>query len=87
MGGSDVSSPEFNLDILRSYASDLQFVLIILALASIAWLWRRRDRGLSNIALIMTVNLTVSVVFFFSHPIFTPYYTLPVIIFGARTLG
>jgi hypothetical protein len=31
-------------------------------------------------------NLVVNIAFFMSHPVFTPYYTIPVAVFSLRSL-
>jgi hypothetical protein len=77
-GGTDTTPPEFNLQIIFNYVRDMQFVLIVLAAGSIAWLVRNGAGCLRNIALIAAGNLVVSIVFFLTHSVFTPYYTTPV---------
>jgi hypothetical protein len=76
-GGPDVSPPEFNFDVIWYYVRDMQFVLIVLAVGSIAWLVRSRTRSLLHVALITAGNLVVSIAFFSTHSITTPYYTVP----------
>jgi hypothetical protein len=53
----------------------------LLALAS-AWtasvLYSYRGNGARQTALVTAGNLLVNLAFFVSHPIFTPYYTIPV---------
>ncbi|MBI5261602.1 MAG: hypothetical protein HY852_07270 [Bradyrhizobium sp.] len=78
-GSDDVVLPHINLDILRQYATDLQFLLILLAAGSTIWLLRARGEGGAHlVALIAAGNLLVNLAFFLSHPLFTPYYTVPV---------
>ena len=78
-GGGDVAPPELNIGVFRYYVSDMQFALLVLAGAWAAFIFRRcRDSGIRQIALIVAVNLVVNSVFFLSHPLFTPYYTIPV---------
>ena len=53
---------------------DLQFPLLVLAIAWTAWMWRR---GRNELALVVSANLAINIVFFVLHPLFTPYYTVP----------
>jgi hypothetical protein len=78
-GGADVTPPDFSFGIIWQYVADTQFVLLVLAGAWTALMWRsnRRDR-MSRIALVTAGNLLLNMAFFMSHPIFTPYYTIPV---------
>jgi hypothetical protein len=56
----------------------MQFVLLLLAIAWTALIlrWRRGD-GIRQVALVKAGNLLVNLAFFLSHPVFTPYYTIP----------
>jgi len=78
-GGADVTAPDFSLGIVRQYVADMQFVLLVLAGAWTVLMWRsnRRD-GMSRIALVTAGNLLLNMAFFMSHPVFTPYYTIPI---------
>jgi hypothetical protein len=78
-GGADVTAPDFSLGIVRQYVADMQFVLLVLAGAWTVLMWRsnRRD-GMSRIALVTAGNLLLNMAFFMTHPIFTPYYTIPI---------
>jgi hypothetical protein len=65
--------------VIRSYLADLQSVLLLLAMAWTALiLRRRRGNGVRQVALVTAGNLLVNLAFFLSHPVFTPYYTIPV---------
>jgi hypothetical protein len=78
-GAVDVMPPELSLGIIWSYLADMQFVLLALAGAGTAWMLRRhRDSGTRQIALVTAANLLVNLAFFLTHPVFTPYYTIPV---------
>ena len=78
-GGVDVTPPDFSFSVIRSYLADLQSVLLLLAMAWTALiLRRRRGNGVRQVALVMAGNLLVNLAFFLSHPVFTPYYTIPV---------
>lgn len=77
-GGADVAAPAFSISILWQYVSDMQFVLLALAIAGVAILLRRHDEGNRQVALVAGSNLAINLVFFLSHPVFTPYYTVPI---------
>jgi hypothetical protein len=78
-GGVDVTPPDVKFDIVWQYIADMQFVLLVLAGIWTVLVWRsnRRD-GTSRIALVTAGNLLLNMAFFLSHPIFTPYYTIPI---------
>jgi hypothetical protein len=77
--GVDVTPPEFSLAIIRQYVMDMQFVLLVLAMVWTALVFRlRREPGIRQTALVTAGNLAINIAFFLSHPIFTPYYTVPV---------
>jgi hypothetical protein len=77
--GVDVTPPEFSLGVLRQYVTDMQFVLLVLAGAWIVWALRRGHAPVvTRTAAVAAANLVVNLGFFMSHPIFTPYYTVPV---------
>jgi hypothetical protein len=78
-GGQDVVPPDFSLNIVWQYVADMQFVLLVLAAASTAVILRTRgDDGVRRVALVTAANLAVNLAFFLSHPVFTPYYTVPI---------
>jgi hypothetical protein len=57
----------------------MQFVLLLLACGWTALILRLpRETGLRRTALVTAGNLAVNLAFFVSHPLFTPYYTVPV---------
>jgi hypothetical protein len=62
--------------VIRSYLADLQSVLLLLAMAWTALILR--GNGVRQVALVTAGNLLVNLAFFLSHPVFTPYYTIPV---------
>lgn len=78
-GGVDVTPPDFSFGIVWQYLADMQFVLLVLAVAWTVRMWRsnRRD-GMNRIAFVTAGNLALNIAFFMSHPIFTPYYTIPI---------
>ena len=74
----DVVPPELNPGVLLSYLVDVQFTC-----------WRSRSSGPpgcgvpieaapGRLLLLVAVNLAVNLIFFMTHPIFTPYYIIPV---------
>jgi hypothetical protein len=78
-GGQDLASPDLSFAIITQYLGDMQFVLLLLAGASIAVVLLTRDEsGVRRVALVTAVNLAVNLAFFLSHPLFTPYYTIPI---------
>jgi hypothetical protein len=86
-GGADVTPPDFSFGIVWRYVADMQFVLLVLAGVWTVLMWRsnRRD-GMSRIALVTAGNLLLNMVFFLSHPIFTPYYTIPIVMLSLWSL-
>jgi len=78
-GGVDVTPPDFSFSVIWSYVADMQFVLLVLAIAWTALILRwRRGNGIRQVALVTAGNLVMNLAFFLSHPVFTPYYTIPV---------
>ncbi|UPK33798.1 hypothetical protein IVB18_37320 [Bradyrhizobium sp. 186] len=77
-GSVDVVAPAFDLAVLGQYLRDMQFVLIVLAIGSTAWLLRAGEGRMRQVALVVAGNLLANLVFFLSHPIFTPYYVVPI---------
>ena len=86
-GGADVAPPELNATVLSSYLADVQFILLVIAAAWTALIWRFNDRtGARQAALVVAGNLVVNVIFFMTHPLFTPYYTIPIAMLSLWTL-
>lgn len=78
-GAADVTAPDFSFSVIWSYLTDVQFVLLVLASAWTAWLLGLgRGNGARDVALVTAANLLVNLAFFMSHPVFTPYYTIPI---------
>jgi len=77
-GGQDLAPPELSLYIILQYLADTQFVLLALAIAGTVHLLRAGKHGTHRVALVTAINLAINLAFFLSHPIFTPYYTIPV---------
>ena len=82
----DVVPPELNPGVLLSYLVDVQFTLLAISIVWTAWLWRA-DRGRARqVAVLVAVNLAVNLIFFMTHPIFTPYYIIPIDMLSLWTL-
>ena len=78
-GGVDVTPPDFSFGVIRQYLADMQFGLLLLAGLWTVVMWRsNRAGGMRQIAVVTAGNLLVNLAFFMSHPVFTPYYTVPV---------
>ncbi len=72
---------------LLQYLKDMQFVLLVIAAA-----WDGADLALRSlavrrqVALMVAGNLAVNLIFFMTHPIFTPYYIIPIDMLSLWTL-
>ena len=78
-GAVDVTPPAFSFEVVRSYLADMQFVLLVLAIVwTFVMLRWHRGNGSGQTALVTVANLMVNLAFFLTHPVFTPYYTIPV---------
>jgi hypothetical protein len=75
-GSVDAVPPAIDLATLRSYLVDVQFFLLVAAIIWTTAMWRRA--GARQAVLVVAANLVVNIGFFMSHPIFTPYYTVPI---------
>jgi hypothetical protein len=86
-GGADVTPPGFSLGVIWSYVADMQFVLLVLAGGWTVWILRlHRGNAIKRAALVTAGNLLVNLAFFLSHPVFTPYYTIPIAMLSLWTL-
>jgi hypothetical protein len=83
-GGPDVAPPELSMTVLKSYLRDSQFVLLVVAVAWTAAIWRAP--GTRQVAWVVAANLAVNIAFFVSHPLFTQYYTIPIAMLSLWTL-
>ncbi|MBV8926527.1 MAG: hypothetical protein JOZ74_14255 [Bradyrhizobium sp.] len=87
-GAPDVLAPDFSFSIILQYVADMQFVLLALAGASIAWLLGTRgDAGIRRVVLVTMANMIFNLAFFMSHPVFTPYYTIPIAMLSLWSLS
>ncbi|HEY2212468.1 MAG TPA: hypothetical protein VGH62_12795 [Bradyrhizobium sp.] len=86
-GGADVVPPELNSGVLWAYFGDVQFVLLIIAGTWTALKWRSHHQsGMTQVALVVAGNLVTNLIFFMTHPVFTPYYTIPIAMLSLWTL-
>jgi hypothetical protein len=77
--GADAVAPDFSFEVIRQYVVDLQFALLLLAIAWTVWMFfAYRMAGIRRVAMIVTTNLLINLAFFLSHAIVTPYYTIPI---------
>lgn len=78
-GARDATAPDFSLGVIRQYVGDIQFVLLLLASLWAIAMWRAADNGMrKSVGGVCAGNLIVNLAFFLTHPIFTPYYAIPV---------
>ena len=78
-GGADVSGPAFDAGVIWQYVTNLQGMLIALAIVGLSALVRRaRGDRIWQALLIVACNLAINLAFFLSHPVYTPYYLMPV---------
>lgn len=82
-GGPDTVAPALDFAVVRAYLVDLQFPLLLIAIGWTALMWWR---GRTAIAFVVSANLAVNIGFFLTHPLFTPYYTVPVAALSLWTL-
>jgi hypothetical protein len=78
-GSDDVTPPDFSFSVIGQYLADMQFVLLVLAIVWTVWMLRsQRGNAARQVATVTALNLAVNLAFFLSHPVFTPYYTIPI---------
>lgn len=75
-GPGDVVPLDLSFAIAKQYISDMQGALIVVALAWAAW--GLRPAGRNPVPAVVMTNLVCNLLFFLSHPIFTPYYLMPI---------
>lgn len=86
-GSADVVAPGFDFAVLGQYLRDMQFLLIVLAIGATLSLLRIGEGHVRQAALVVAGNLVVNLGFFLSHPIFTPYYVVPIAMLSLWTLS
>jgi hypothetical protein len=85
--GVDVVPPELSLGTLILYAGDVQTLLLAIAAVWSVLVFRFNSRqGARQVALVVAANLVVSILFFITHPVVTPYYTVPIAMLSLWTL-
>ena len=62
-----------------------QTLLIVIGIAGSIWLLRQAN-GIRRVALLTMANLALNLAFFFTYPIATPYYTIPISLLTLWTL-
>jgi hypothetical protein len=74
----DVRPLDFSFAVVRDYLADpLQTLLIVIGVAGSIWLLRHAN-GTRRVAQLTMANLALNLAFFFTYPIATPYYTIPI---------
>jgi hypothetical protein len=74
----DVRPLDFSFAVVRDYLADpLQTLLIVIGIAGSIWLLRQAN-GTRRVAQLTMANLALNLAFFFTYPIATPYYTIPI---------
>ncbi|MGX4773466.1 hypothetical protein ACWAUC_27120 [Bradyrhizobium guangdongense] len=86
-GSADVVAPVFDLAVFGQYLRDMQFVLIVLAVGTTAWLLAAGEEHVRQAALLTVGNLAFNLGFFMTHPIFTHYYVVPITMLSLWTLS
>jgi hypothetical protein len=75
----DAVPPDLSFSITPQYVTDLQGFLIVLAIGWTGWtFFGELGPVAKRVAQVTGLNLIVNLVFFLSHPIFTPYYLVPI---------
>jgi hypothetical protein len=85
-GGVDVAPPELNPAVLLSYLVDVQFILLAISVGWTVLLWRFGRGRARQVTGLVALNLAVNLIFFMTHPIFTPYYIIPIDMLSLWTL-
>jgi hypothetical protein len=74
--GPDDTVLDLSFAIAKKYIFDMQGTLIVVALAWAAWSLRSATRN--PVPSVVIANLICSLLFFLSHPLFNPYYLMPI---------
>lgn len=86
-GGPDTAPRSLDPAVLRAYLGDTQFPLIVIACVWTALLWRLAGHaGVRKLTLLVAGNLALNLAFFATHPVFTPYYIIPILMLSLWTL-
>jgi hypothetical protein len=82
----DVKPLDLSFTVIYQYFADpLQLLLLALAIAATVYLLRW-GKGISRVALLTAANLVVNLAFFFTYPVATPYYTIPIALLSLWSL-
>ena len=86
-GGQDTAPRSLDPAVLLAYLRDTQFPLIVIACVGTALLWRYAGHGgVRKLALLVAGNLALNLAFFATHPVFTQYYVIPILMLSLWTL-
>lgn len=86
-GGQDTAPRSLDPAVLLAYLRDTQFPLIVIACVGTALLWRFAGHGgVRKLALLVGGNLALNLAFFATHPVFTQYYVIPILMLSLWTL-
>jgi hypothetical protein len=86
-GGQDTAPRSLDPAVLLAYLRDTQFPLIVIACVGTALLWRFAGHGgVRKLALLVAGNLALNLAFFATHPVFTQYYVIPILMLSLWTL-
>jgi hypothetical protein len=86
-GSGDAVPMDWTFSIVPQYARDLQGPLLLLTIAwTAAVIFVDRDREYRRLATLVALNLGIGVLYFMTHPIFTPYYIIPLMMLSIWTL-
>ncbi|MBR0994730.1 hypothetical protein JQ580_28875 [Bradyrhizobium japonicum] len=86
-GATDAVGPGFSVTVLGQYLRDTQSLLIALVIGWTLWLLRAVGGSARQIGILVAGNLLINLGFFLSHPIFTPYYAVPIAMLSMWTLS
>jgi len=86
-GGQDTAARSVDPAVLLAYLRDTQFPLMVVACAGTGLLWRFANHaGARQLALLVAANLALNLAFFATHPVFTQYYIIPILMLSLWTL-
>jgi hypothetical protein len=86
-GGQDTAARSLDPAVLLAYLRDTQFPLIVAACVGTGLLWRFANHaGARQLALLVAANLALNLAFFATHPVFTQYYIIPILMLSLWTL-
>lgn len=87
-GGQDTAAPHLDPAVLRAYLTDYtQFPLVVIACILTALLWSVANHaGIRKLMLLVAGNLALNLAFYATHPVFTQYYIMPILMLSLWTL-